>query len=411
MIKVSTFCSGIGSPEQALKELGVEHEIVFACEKDKFARQTYLANFTPNIMFEDMTMVDMKSDIYSDICMAGIPCQAFSMAGKRLGELDPRGLLFYNFYDYVKNKQPKYFIIENVKGLLSINNGEIFDNWINLLSKSVNNQENLIIHPDSLKYNLHWTVLNSKNFGVPQNRERIFIVGIRNDLPNNYSFPKGEPLKLRLKDVLEPVVDKKYYLSDKVVKGLIVHAERNKNNGFGARFPDLDGIAYTVKIGGKGKDDLIQEPICVSMRGRNPKNPSDRTTGSPTEQRLEPNSQGITNTLTSVVKDNLIMIKEATKQGYDIAIEGDSINFSNPNSETRRGRIGKGIANVLDTQCNQGVVSGYRIRRLTEIECMRLQGFPDSYIKPCSSTQQYKQAGNSITVNVMKAILKNIINL
>ncbi len=168
------------------------------------------------------------------------------------------------------------------------------------------------------------------------------------------------------------------------------------------------------------------------------------------EQRLEPNSQGITNTITSVQKDNLIVVKEATKQGYAIAKEGDSINLSNPNSETRRCRVGDQIANTLDTACNQGVVvqeidwiqggtqehqhprtdgisptltsamgmgggqtpilkQYHRIRRLTPLECMRLQGYPDSFIKPCSDSQTYKQAGNSITVNVMKAIIKNII--
>ncbi len=357
-------------------------------------------------------------------------------------------------------------------------------------------------HEDSLLYNLHFKVLNSKDFGVPQNRERVFLVGIRNDLPNTFRFPIGERLTKRLKNILEPEVDEKYYLSDESIENLMEHKKRNDEagNGFGVKFNEFDGICSTVKIGGSGKDDLVIEPYCVAMRGRNPENPSDRTTGSPMEQRLEPNSQGITNTITSVQKDNLIVeagikvlgnlgngheghnvydkdgiapcvrdmhgkgtkivVKEATKQGYAIAKEGDSINLSNPNSETHRGMVGDQIANTLDTACNQGVVVNaaaelmmmgsleggkwdkmhesirryyspdgisptvtamgggnqepktvlnHRIRRLTPLECMRLQGYPDSFIKPCSDSQTYKQAGNSITVNVMRAIIKNIV--
>lgn len=423
MLKVSTFCSGIGSPEVAIKELGVEHEIVFSCEKDKYASQTYLANHTTNQMFDDMTTMDMSQErLYSDLCVAGIPCQAFSLAGKRLGELDPRGLLFYNFYDYVKRQQPKYFIIENVKGLLSDNKGKTFDNWIALLSKSVNGQEHIITHDDSLMYNIHWDVLNSKDFGVPQNRERVFVVGIRNDLPNDFKFPYGFPLTKRLRDILEPVVDEKYYLSDKMLAGFMNHNDKHseKGNGFKFQPKDEENIAscVTARVHKMGVDDnyievkeatkkgfdiaqegdsinlsnpdsttpcgrvgkqiantldtscnqAVVEPICVAMRGRNPENPSDRTTGANLEQTLEPNSQGITNTITSVQKDKIILL-------------------------------------------NSDVITKSRIRRLTPLECMRLQAFPDSFIKPCSDSQTYKQAGNSITTSVMKAIIKNLLHL
>ena len=497
-IKIATVCSGIGSPEQALKELDIPHEISFACEIDKYARQTYLANFTPNQMYTDLTAEEWdKPEQYSDLFIGGIPCQAFSLAGKRLGELDKRGLLFYDFYRYVKNQQPKVFIIENVKGLLSDNNGITFQNWCALLGQSMNTHLNMFNHDDSLLYNLHFKVLNSKDFGVPQNRERVFLIGIRNDLPNNFRFPIGERLKIRLKDILESEVDEKYYLSEKMLdyfndradnfnKGKINYKRGNDvascitsssksldisdniivegevtPNSQGGKVYDSKGISPTVCAGTHGYAiGYIQEPYCVAMRGRNPENPSDRTTGANTEQRLEPNSQGITNTITSVQKDNLIVVKEATKQGYAIAKEGDSINLSNPNSETRRGRVGNQIANTLDTACNQAVVVNQapelmmmgsleggkwdkmhesirryyspngisptvtamgggnhepktvlnqRIRRLTPLECMRLQGYPDDYIKPCSDSQTYKQAGNSITVNVMKAIIKNLI--
>ena len=219
MLKVATVCSGIGSPEVAIRNLGIEHEIVFGCEIDKYARQTYLANFNPNMMLEDMTKEDWEDEkYYSDIIVGGIPCQAFSLAGKRLGELDARGLLFYDFYRYVKNQQPKYFIIENVKGLLSMDKGNVFNNWKSLLGQSENGTAFLHNHEDSLMYNLHWKVLNTKNYGLPQNRERVFLIGIRKDLPNDFVFPKEITLELRLKDLLEENVDEKYYLSEKTTE-------------------------------------------------------------------------------------------------------------------------------------------------------------------------------------------------
>jgi len=495
-ISIATDCSGIGSPEQAIKELGIGHRIVFMCEKDKYAKQTYLANFTPEQIFDDMTTRDnSQKGIYADLYCAGIPCQAFSLAGKRMGELDPRGLLFYNFYDYVKKQQPKYFIIENVKGLLSDAGGKTFQTWLDLMGQSVNTHYNMFNHEDSLLYNLHWTVLNSKDFGVPQNRERVFIIGIRNDLPNNFRFPVGTPLTKRLKDILEPVVAEKYYLSEKMLAGLKLSTTENKigfinqdtqasavfaangtsptitsgTHGYAMGYieepvvnlipygssqdqkcSDINGLSQTLcsghfnqpKIivpeatqqgfaiaeegdsinisnpnsttprGRVGKqiantletqsNQVVVEPICVAMRGRNTDNPSDRTPGIETEQRLEPNSQGITNTITSVQKDNLIM--EPQIIGYTRDEKGKVVKrHLQDNANTLHSSSGSG------GNTDQFVKSKHRIRRLTPTECMRLQGFPDSFIKPCSETQQYKMAGNSITVNVIKAILKNLL--
>jgi DNA (cytosine-5)-methyltransferase 1 len=271
-------------------------------------------------MYTDLTAEEWdKPEQYSDLFIGGIPCQAFSLAGKRLGELDKRGLLFYDFYRYVKNQQPKVFIIENVKGLLSDNNGITFQNWCALLGRSMNTHVNMFNNEDSLLYNLHFKVLNSKDFGVPQNRERVFLVGIRNDLPNTFRFPIGERLTKRLKDILEPEVDEKYYLSDKMIAGFVNHAERHQAKGHGFKFEpnDIESVVKTITTaeGSRGynnfipegfinqdtqasavfsKDGIsptvcagthgyamgyIQEPYCVAMRGRNPENPSDRTTG------------------------------------------------------------------------------------------------------------------------------------
>lgn len=404
MIKVATVCSGIGSPEQALKELGIPHEISFACEIDKYARQTYLANFEPKLMLSDMTKESWEGkDFYSDLFIGGIPCQSFSLAGKRLGELDPRGLLFYDFYRYVEVQQPKYFIIENVKGLLSDDGGKTFRNWIQLLGRSENTHVNMFNHPDSLEYNLHWKVLNTKDYGLPQNRERVFLVGVRKDLPNTFRFPPGWWLDLRLKDVLEDEVDEKYYLSDKLIKGFENHAKRHnsKGSGFAWSPKNKNDIASTIRANAAlcPTDNTIIEPICVAMRGRNPDNPSQRIAGQYQEQILEPNSRGITNTLSTVQKDNLIL-EYVGVAVHPFSKKLEFNGFKDGNSPALL---------ATDYKALKCVQFGHRIRRLTPLECFRLQGFPDTFTKPCSDSQTYKQAGNTISVPVIKVIIKNLI--
>ena len=328
MLKVSTFCSGIGSPEVAIKNLGIEHEVVLTAEIDKYARQTYLANHSTKKMINDMTAPDYEGEEwYSDINVSGLPCQSFSLAGKRLGELDPRGLLFFDFYRYVKNQKPKYFIIENVKGLLSMDEGAVFQNWINLLGQSVNGDQFMFPHEDSLMYNLHWQVLNTKDYGLPQNRERVFLIGIRNDLPNSFVFPKGVPLKLRLKDILEDEVDEKFYLSDRVIENIT-----------GKSIKNYEGAIISNQ--GKTVDSLTD--IASTLMARDYKGFG---------------NQGMTG----------VIVQSATKSGYEIATEGDSINLEHPDSQTRRGRVGKQVAQTLTTRCNQGAMIGAMRGRTVKI--------------------------------------------
>lgn len=498
MLKVSTFCSGIGAAEEALKNLGVEHEVVFASEIDKYARQSYEVNHDAKMMINDMCEPDYVGEqYYSDLNISGLPCQAFSLAGKRLGELDKRGVLFYDFYRWVKNQQPKVFVIENVKGLLSADKGVIFQNWCQLLGRSVNYQNHFFMHEDSLEYNLHYTVLNSKNFGVPQNRERVFIVGIRKDLPNDFRFPVGWKLDKRLRDVLETNVDEKYYLSEKAMN----YISKPATGGYSDRLTFLNdeeneyagcitanhakGIPYnmlkvkeatkkgfdiaevgdsinlsnpnsTTRRGRVGKgiantldtscNQAVIEPFCVAMRGRNPVNPSDRTVGAETEQRLEANSQGITNTLTSVQKDNLIVEPQIyqTPRGFnkgglhDICPPITSNSFENNNHIVEpelvqiaqidgfesEGRVydANGLARTIKDGGGGGSGSktgwydtGAKIRRLLPIETFRLQGYSDEFFYKCqavnSGTRLYQQAGNTITVSVIQAIIKNLLHI
>lgn len=411
MIKVGSDFSGVGAFNQALNRLGIDYEEQFACDMDKYARDTFVLNYGHPKDFP-MDVYDRKILNESlDIYMTSPPCQAFSLAGKRLGKDDKRGILFFNSHEFIKENKPRYFIFENVKGLLSDDNGKTFQEWISMLGgKSVNGNTILFAHEDAVPYHIYWKVLNAKNYGVPQNRERVFIIGIRDDKDNTFTFPKEMPLDKRLKDILEDNIDEKYFLSEKMINYLENRSD-NFNNG---------------KINYRTKDDYA-------------------TTITKSSSSLD-------------ISDNIIKIKSATSKGFEEAFEGDSINFSIPNSETRRGLVGKQIAQTLDTSCNQGVIynikrlnetlqkhqlpkgeirfvdsynqsihensacinarinatndrhlwDGYKIRRLTPRECFRLMDFPDSFKWNVSDSQAYKQAGNSIVVNVLYLILKNL---
>lgn len=337
MIRVGTDFSGIGAPEVALKSLGIEHEMEFMCEIDKYARKSYLAiHETPNNVYFDITKRDHKELKQLDLYVAGFPCQAFSIAGKGLGFEDTRGTLFFNVADFIKINQPKCFVLENVKGLVSHDSGRTFQTIIDVLSNgggTVNGQMSLDVFEDGLGYHVYYQVLNTKDFGIPQNRERIFIVGFKEF--TDFQFPKPFPLKLRLKDLLEDEVDEKYYLSDKMIEGF---------TGI-----DTNGISRTIRSGGKGSKtdkhnwDIIKEGYI----------------NQDTQASAVFDSIGVSPTLsagTHGYAQGYVKVKSATKKGYEIATEEDSINFSVPNSETRRGRVGKFVPQTLDTQPNIAVI-------------------------------------------------------
>ena len=365
MIKVGSDFSGVGAFNQALMRLGIEYKEVFACDMDKYARQTFIHNYgEPDYYPENVYDREIPKESL-DIYMTSPPCQAFSLAGMRKGEEDERGILFYNSHEFIKVNKPRYFIFENVKGLLSDSCGLTFRRWCEYLGgKSINGNPVIFPHQEAVPYHIYWKVLNAKNYGIPQNRERVFIVGIRDDMDNNFTWPKEELLTKRLRDVLEENVDEKYFLSDKMIEDLVNHSYKHKEKGNGFKFEPkyLNDIGNSV----------------TTKSGQ-------RTT------------------------DNFIQVKSATSKGYEIAKIGeDSINFEHPNSETRQGRVGDKVAQTLTTSCNQGVALWYRIRRLTPRECFRLMDFPDTFTWPVSDTQAYKQAGNSICVGVLVKIIEKL---
>jgi len=449
--------SGVGAFDQALERLGIKQNKKFACDMDKYARQTYVYNFgEPDYYPENVYDREIPKESL-DIYMTSPPCQSFSLAGKRKGEDSKNGVLFYNSHEFIVKNNPRYFIFENVKGLLSDDNGKTFQRWVDYLGgKSVNGNPVIFPHENSVPYHVYYRVMNAKHYGVPQNRERIFIIGIRDDADNTFSFPKPFHLVKRLKDILESEVDEKYFLSDTMLTWIDKHREKRSSSG---KYPFTEEDDYTGCITARYNKMGAEDIFIGAIRGRNPQNPLSRVSGLPTEQMLEINENGTSNALTTVQKDNVVIIPANNLKGYDIAQEDeDSINFSNPNSETRRGRVGKGVAQTLDTSCNQGVLvsipnpiveyqltggkwdktheqSGrvydkngiaptihtmgggnqepkvsnmQRIRRLTPFECFRLMDFNENFKWNVSDSQAYKQAGNSIVVRCLVEIIKRL---
>jgi DNA (cytosine-5)-methyltransferase 1 len=393
-MKVGTFFSGVGSPEQALKNLNINHSIEFACDIDKYARQTYLKNFNCKNFYEDITNLNMNNLSYVDLLVFGFPCQAFSVAGKRKGFEDTRGTLFYDALRYLKVHKPRFFIAENVKGLLFHDSGKTFQIIVDCLAKTINYQYSIIPF-DNLGYHIHYKVLNTKDFGIPQNRERIFIVGIRDDSDNNFSFPKKINLDTKLKDLLQNKVDDKYYLSEKQQKRLLERTQVDIRN--------------------------VDEPTCFDVYNK-------RLVKDITMCLLEPHHNNL-----RLVTHSLFPRTGNPKKGGTGNLskeDGTSYCLDTLNTQaiefvadyrTDEGlRIRKDFVspcltssmkddfNLKFTACNPPVVKHKNIRRFTPIECERLQGFPDNHTKGVSDTQRYKQMGNTISVNVMEAILKNL---
>lgn len=375
-IKIGSDFSGVGAFDYAIgriaKQKDFKIDTIFACDWDKYARITYAHNHgEPKYYPKDVYEREIPEESL-DIYMTSPPCQAFSLAGNRKGKADKRGILFFNSHEFIQKNKPRFFIFENVKGLLSDDNGNTFQEWINMLGgKSVNGLPILFPYENSVPYHLYWQVLNTKKHGVPQNRERVFIIGIRDDQDNYFQFPKEEHLKLKLKDILEEEIFEKFYLSEKAVERLC-----KNDSGFISEPKDENDIASTIcasdfKIARgmnvlKVKSNLDKYYLSDDMV-KNLLVYNDRQVEN--DRGFSAKFRDIDNVDTMDAlkvggggKDDLIKVKSATPSGYEIATDEDSINFSIPNSETRRGRVGKGVSQTLDTKCNQGVIVSKEVR-------------------------------------------------
>lgn len=439
-LRYACLFSGIGAPLQgAYRVYGKENiEHVFSCEFDKFARQSFEENYDIEAKHFHKDVNDLDATQYKDqvdILIGGSPCQAFSLAGLRHGTEDERGQLIYQYIRVVDECRPEIIVYENVKGIMSIDGGRTIKDFVQALR--------------DIGYYCHYDVVNTKDYGVPQNRERLFLVGFLNvDHYHRFDFAPKIPLEKRLKDVLEDDVDQKYYLSDKAVNFFKQNSINNEAKGNGFRFSPSDGSTYakalTTLAGSRMDDNFVKVVGMLDIKGKD-------------QIKRVYDQEGLSPTLTTMQgghQEPKIQVKSATKQGYETATTGDSINLSVPNSKTRRGRVGKQVAQCLDTSCNQAVVApkinvigstggghdansriygtdgispslmagnngggqspvkhltqDYRIRKLTERECLRLQDFPDTFIQVVSASQMYKQAGNSMSVNILEMIFNQI---
>lgn len=440
MLRVLSLFSGIGAFEKALTNLNIDHEVVAYCEIDKYASKAYsvIHNIPEEKNLHDVTKVDwLDVDDEVDLITYGFPCQDISNAGNQKGFTDENGKrtrsgLFFEALRIIEDFRPKFAIAENVRALTS--------------KKFSNEFKTVLDSLDEVGYNNYWQVLNSKNYGVPQNRERVFIISIRKDIDKGFTFPEPVPLELRLKDLLESSVDESFYLKEATLNFFKKNSEIQKEKGNGFRFSPTngDGIAKTI----------------TTRAG----------------SRMDDNFLTITN-------EN-VRVREAVKKGYSEAYPGDTVNVNYVNSKTRRGRVGKnGIANTLTCHDEQAVVevdekyylsdkmkqyiskSGtknfkncdnkinldiarplttdsnkragttnyisqdvgsefnlneenvkpLRMRKLTPVECYRLMGFTaedclKASAEGISNTQLYKQAGNSIVVDVLEAIYTSLGN-
>ena len=586
--------AGIGSQTQALTNIGIAHKVVAISEIDKYAIQSYEAMHGKANNLGDIRKIEELPD--ADLWTYSFPCQDISVAGKGAGikEGTRSGLLFeverLLRVASEKGTLPKYLLLENVKNLVSKKFKADFDKWLDFLAE--------------LGYTNYWKVLNAKDYGIPQNRERVFCVSIRGE-HKPFVFPKPKELTIRLRDMIDEMVDERFYLKESTIRsilrstfnsrrdsirpgdglantllardwrgpqcvqvGEVVGGKWDKMHDISKRVYEPDGIAPTVhcqqggntelKIAedfvlgglqkhqtprtdgisptlteamgkGGGQTPIIIDtaepkerfykqafetlkenecevgdtidafnkkvnksgvcptlttrpegfktailPVVGAMRGRNPEDPSDRTAGVPTEQRLEINEKGLCNALTTVQKDNLVIeedkqdyvsrrynefieekgyvpemfvaynkteikdvaptltgqcsspsgssavlkletpikVNVANKKGYEEANPGDYVNITYPGSKTKRGRVGSGVAHTLT--CGDGnavITENVRIRKLTPRECLRLMGWKDEQIDKIvaakiSGTQQYRQAGNGIVVQVLESIFK-----
>ncbi len=347
---------------------GLERAGGFTCighsEIDKHADRAYRNIYTidpKEVYYEDAKNIKAEEMPDFDLLCAGFPCQSFSVAGKRRGFMDARGTLFFDIARILKAKQPAFFILENVPGLLSHDEGRTFTVILNTLSE--------------LGYGVEWQVLNSKCFGVPQSRKRVYIVG--------YLNPKcaGKILPL-------PEADGKALIQ--IIGGTQ-----------GERVYDPSGVACTqlASSGGGGGKTGLYLVSCSSRDGISDTRESARTL---TASYFRGIGSG-------QARDGVLLIREATRCGYSEAKPGDSVDTSYADQNQKRARVGHGIAYTLTTHADKAVVdTDMRIRRLTPKECLRLQGFSDNQIDRLlavtSDTQAYKQAGNAVTVNVIHAL-------
>ncbi len=365
-IRLATMFSGIGAIEFALKRLKLKTEIVFASDNDKFVKESYFANYPikEDHWYDDVHKIDGSKYIGKiDLLVGGSPCQSFSMVGKRRGLEDARGTLFYEFARVVKESQPKVFIYENVKGLVNHDKGKTFE-----VVKATF---------DELGYHYFYKILNAKDYGIPQHRERIFIVGFK-DHSVDFTFPEPIELEHTMQDFLEDYTASKYYLKDKGVKFVTSSKNRKK------RYTQINGdIALCQKANQQFNwhGDFVYED-----------------TGAECSEFVF-DVRDVEEKYYLSTKVEAYVLAAGTKK-FRTSTKTD-LTVARPLLQSMHKMHRAGVDNYVTH--NKG-----RIRKLTPRECLRLMGFGDDFKQVVSDTQMYRQAGNSIVVDVLIAILKQM---
>lgn len=396
MIRVLELFAGIGAFSKALERLGIDHEIVDAVEIDKYALKSFNAIHGTNFDPQDITK--WSKNIKVDVILHGSPCQDFSLAGKQAGGDEGSGTrssLLYESLRIIEQTQPELVIWENVKNLIG--------------KKHRHNHTAYLERMTELGYDSTYAVLNAKDFGIPQNRERVYTVSIKANPSDckfikSFDWPQPFTLEKKLKDILEDKVDERYYLTDEQVASFIASTERAKAKGNGFRFDPIERErvmhSITTKAGSRQTDNFIKEssdeskqsaatttasaytePMaqpqpCTCQGGNTEPKILERRHHSSYERNFGSRGKLMdldkeTQTLTASMGTGggnvpIIPIRTANSKGYDYAQDGDGIDLAYPQSATRRGRVGHGVAKTIPTSDSQGTLDGFRIRKLTK---------------------------------------------
>lgn len=418
-LKVFEAFAGVGSQRMALRNLGVEHEVVAISEIDKFAIKSYEAIHGETYNVGDISQVNVSEIPNHDLFTYSFPCQDISLAGKQSGldkDSGTRSSLLWDCEKVIKHKRPKYLMLENVKNLVSKKFKHNFDEWLSIL--------------ENYGYTNYWEVLNAKDYGIPQNRERVFVISILEEhIP--YEFPIKQELTLRLKDLLESAVDEKYYLSDEQISK-IKSSKFNQN-----------------------KTRIQNKDVCQTLCARDYKDPKCVRVGQYIDDKGIKHQSlsvydkvGIAPTLDTMRGGHLEPhIIEDKFKSYDSKNEiGAVIGSTQKNATVTDGSFSPTLTSSMGTggghtpmivqkshgynkggykdlvpslttsawQENNFLTLGFsqKVRKLTPKECWRLMGFSDEDFYKASevnsNSQLYKQAGNSIVVNVLEAMFKNL---
>jgi len=353
MLKLATAFSGIGAIEHALKRMRVKYRLIFACDNDPHVKESFLANYD----IDDSHWFDLVQSIDGkkfrgkvDLFVGGTPCQSFSMVGKRRGFKDARGTLFYEFARLIDEIKPRAFIFENVKGLLSHDSGKTWEVIQNTFKE--------------LGYSYFPQVLNAKDYGIPQNRERLFVIGFRKK--KDFKFPDPVELKITMHDLLDDTAKNKYYLPEKGIKFVICQKNLDK------KYTQINGqVALCQKANQQFNwhGDFVFEPA-------------------------------------GKVAEKYFLSDKVAKY---VMATGTKNFYSKPEIDLAVARpLLATMAKMHRAGVDNYITRSGRIRKLSPRECLRLMGFDDSFKIVVSDTQMYKQAGNSIVVNVLMAILRSM---